>query len=86
MSAEPVTIPDDLAEATAWLQAFRDRRLDGISDCIASAKRARDYADEEITHFLTRDAALRSAEGWDRAADRYRCDVAMMNRILQEIT
>ena len=84
--AEQLPADEALADAVAWLQSFRDKRLDSIAQCVMSAQRARDYADETITHFLTREAALRSAEGWDRAADRYRRDVMMMNRILEEVS
>lgn len=84
--AEQLPADEALTDAVAWLQSFRDKRLDNIAQCVASAQRAREYADETITHFLTREAALRSAEGWDRAADRYRRDVMMMNRILEEVS
>lgn len=75
----------DIADAIAWLEAWRDKRLESIDGCIASAKRARDYSDEITTHLLTREAAMRSADGWDRMADRQRNDVAMMNLLLEAL-
>jgi hypothetical protein len=90
MTVEPITKPrkvasDDLTDARDWLEAWRDKRLENIDNCIASAARLRAYADEVTMHLLTRDAAQSSADGWDRAADRYRRDVMMMNRILEAL-
>ncbi len=75
----------ELADAIDWLERWRDRRLESIDNCVASAARLRAYADEVTTYFLTHDAALDSANGWDRQADRQRQDVMMMNRLLEEL-
>lgn len=75
----------DIADAIAWLEAWRDKRLESIDGCVTAAQRARDYSDEITAHLLTREAAMRSADGWDRMADRQRNDVAMINRLLEAL-
>lgn len=75
----------ELSDAREWLEAWRDKKLENIEGAVAAAARQREYADEVTTHFFTREAAQESAAGWDRAADRHRKDVMMMNRILEAL-
>ena len=74
-----------LSDAIEWLERWRDKRLESIDNCVASAARMREYADEVTQYMMTREAARSSADGWDRMADRQRNDVMMMNRLLEAL-